>query len=93
MATTVRITEGANRTLDGIQARLLLLTGKRVSKQELLDLVLEVGPDVERLAARLHGIRYPLSKAAWRRIRRGIKDWGVETREEDINRDLYGWDQ
>ena len=49
MATTVRITEGANRTLDGIQARLLLLTGKRVSKQELLDLVLEVGPDVERL--------------------------------------------
>ena len=93
MATSVRITKEANQTLDEIQARLLLLTRKRVSKQELLDLVLDVGPEVERLAARVLGLRYPLSPRAKRSILRRSLDWGVKTREEDINRVLYGWDQ
>jgi hypothetical protein len=93
MATTVHINEGANRRLNELQARLLLLIHKRVSKKDLLELVLEVEPDVDRLAARVLGLRYPLPKAARRRVRSRIIDWGVETREEDINRVLYGWEK
>jgi len=62
-----------------------------VSKKDLVDLVLEVGPDVERLAARLKAVKYPVRTAARRRNRRQTMDWGVITREEDINRVLYGW--
>ena len=62
-----------------------------MSKKNLVDLVLEVGPDVERLAARLKEVKYPVPTAGRRRIRRQIMDWGVITREEEINRVLYGW--
>lgn len=93
MATTMRVSPNATHTLDELQARLFLLTRKRLSKQDLLDIVLEVGPDLERVAAKVLGLKYPVSKVAWKRVRRRITDWGVETREEDINRVLYGWDR
>lgn len=93
MATTVRISERATATLEELQARLFLLTRKHVSKQDLLDLVLEVGPDIERLASRVLGVRYPVPKSAWKRVRLRVTDWGVVTREEDINRVLYGWEE
>lgn len=82
----------ASRRLDEIQAPLLLLTGKQVSKQELRDLLLEAGPDLDRLAARIFDVRYPLSTRAWRRVKALNVDWGVKAREEDINRVLYGWE-
>ena len=93
MATTMRVSKGATETMDELQARLFLLTRKHLSKQDLLDLVLEVGPDIEKLAARVLGLRYPLPESARRRIRKRSVDWGVETREEDINRVLYGWEK
>lgn len=91
MAATMRTSKAASERLDELQARLFLLTREHISKQDLLDLVLEVGPDLERLAARLGRITYPLSEAAKKRIRARSIDWGVKTREEDINRVLYGW--
>jgi hypothetical protein len=93
MASTMRVSQNATQTLDELQARLFLLTRKRLNKQDLLDIVLEVGPDLERVAAKVLGLKYPVSKAAWNRVRRRVFDWGVETREEDINRVLYGWDR
>lgn len=92
MATTVRISEESNRTIDEIQARILLLTKRRLSKQDVLQLILEVGPDIDRLARRVVGLVYPLPAGTKRRVRRRVQDWGVETREEDVNRALYGWD-
>ena len=91
MATTVRVTEQSSRALDEMQARLLLLTRKRLSKQEVLQLVLEVGPGLDLLAQQVMGIKYPLEARARARIRRRIRDWGHDTRESDVNRALYGW--
>jgi hypothetical protein len=90
MATTVRINRPANRKLDELQARLFLLTRRKLSKQDILDLIVEVGPDIDRLALRVSGIKLPLPERIRRRIRRRAADWGVETREEDIDRTLYG---
>lgn len=90
MTTTVRIPRKASRKLDRIAARILLQTGRKVSKQDLLDLILEVGLDEEALLARVVEINLPLPDDVWQRVLGKSTDWGVPTREEDIDRILYG---
>lgn len=90
MTTTVRIPRKASQKLDRLAARILLQTGRKVSKQELLDLILEVGLDEDALLARIVEIHLPLPNDAWRRVREKSMDWGVRTREEDLDRILYG---
>ena len=90
MSTTVRIRKNANRKLDRLAARILLRTGRKIPKQELLDLILEAGLDEESLLAGLLELRLPLDDAAWKKVRGKSTDWGVVTREEEIDRELYG---
>ncbi|MFQ5908553.1 MAG: hypothetical protein ACE5JE_07005 [Thermoplasmata archaeon] len=90
MSTTVRIRKRASRKLDRLAARILLRTGRKIPKQELLDLILEAGLDEESLLAGLLEVRLPLDDTAWDRVQRKSTDWGVVTREEEIDRLLYG---
>ncbi len=90
MSTTVRIHTKANRKLDRLAARILLRTGRKIPKQELLDLILEAGLDEESLLAGLLELQLPLDDASWNRVRRKSTDWGVVTREEEVDRLLYG---
>jgi hypothetical protein len=94
MATTVKISEETNRKLDRLQARILLRTGRKLSKQEILERLVRAGLTDETLIARSQSrIRYPIPDKAWKKLlRRVVRDWGVETREEDIDRILYGGD-
>lgn len=89
MATTVRISERANRKLDTLQARIQLRSRKRVTKQTILeDLIGRAIHDEPLLLIRPP--QYPLSKKALRALSEFPLDWGVETREEDIDEILYG---
>ena len=90
VSTTVRIPRRASRKLDRLAARLLLQTGRKIPKQELLDLILEASLDEEALLAGILELRFPLDDAAWNRVREKSTDWGVVTREEELDRLLYG---
>lgn len=88
----MKIDEETNRKLDRLQARVLLRTGKKVSKQEILERLVRAGLTDETLLVRHPSrIRYPIPDKAWKKLlHRVVRDWGVETREEDIDRILYG---
>jgi len=91
MATTVKITEETNRKLDRLQARVLLRTGKKLSKQEILEQLVRAGLTNETLLVRRPSqIRYPIPDKVWKRILGKVTDLGIVTSEEDIDRLLYG---
>lgn len=91
MATTVKVSEETDERLNALAARLYLRTRRKIAKQDLVGLLVEHGAaDEDALAARLAGVRYPVPDRVWKAFLRRVKDWGVATREEDIDRTLYG---
>lgn len=54
-----------------------------------MDLILEAGLDEEALMSRILGINFPLPDDVWMRVKEKSRDWGIETREEDIDGILY----
>jgi len=92
MATTVKVSEETNEKLDRLQAKVLLRTGRKLSKQEILERLIRLGLADETLVVRSPPkIRYPIPDKAWKKLlQRVVSDWGVVTREEDIDRILYG---
>ena len=91
MATTVKVSEATDDRLTALAARLYLKTRRKIAKQDLVALLVDHGAsDEDALAARLAGIRYPVPDRVWKQFLRRVKDWGVDTREEDIDRVLYG---
>lgn len=92
-ATTVRISDRANRKLDALQARVQLRARKRVTKQTILEQLIERALEEEPSPLLIRPPKYPLSKRTLRALADFPVDWGVETREEDIDRILYGEDK
>ena len=91
MATTVKVSEDTNRKLDRLQARVLLRSGEKLSKQEILERLVRVGLTDEALLVRPSArVKYPIPDKIWKKILAKIQDLGVVTREEDIDRILYG---
>lgn len=89
--TTVKVTSETNEALDLLQARVRLRTGKRVTKDSLIqDLVRRALEQDEGDLILLKASKYPIPDKVWRMILKIPSDWGVETREEDIDRILYG---
>ena len=88
--TTVRISDDASRKLDQLQARLRLKTGRRVTKQSIIEGLVERALEEEEPVILLKAPKYPLPKKIQKMILEAPFDWGVETREEDIDRLLYG---
>jgi hypothetical protein len=91
MTKRIQISERGRRKLERLQVRLRTLTSKRVRKPDLIDLVLELGPDPNRLAARVNRMGRSISSTARQRILERNLDWGVGTCEEEINGVLYRW--
>ncbi len=91
VATTVKISTRAKERLNRLQAKLQLRYGRRFSLQEILEKAVELGEArEEELLMALLGSHLPLSKRAAQRLLRLPVDWGVETREEEIDETLYG---
>jgi hypothetical protein len=91
MSTSVKMSEEGKRVLDALQARLVLALGKRISQQELLDVLVKFLAEREDELVRLLGeIKLPLPSEEVEKLMRLPTDWGVETREEEIDVYLYG---
>ncbi|MGQ9719219.1 MAG: hypothetical protein ACUVWK_05215 [Nitrososphaerales archaeon] len=91
MSTSVKISEEGKRILDKLQAKLVLATGKKVSQQELLDMIMKFPAEKEEeLIKLLAGVKLPLSPKDIEVLMNMPIDWGVETKEEEVDEYLYG---
>ena len=86
--TTVRVSMEGKQRLDRLQARLVLMTGQAIRKEEVLDRLLAHG---ERNPGHVFDeMLEPPSAERIARIMALPVSTGRRTREEDIDRDLYG---
>jgi len=91
MSTSVKISRESKRLLDILQARLVIATGKKISQQDLLDSLMRFSTEREdELFGLITGVRLPLPPKQIEELMEMPTDWGVETREEEIDIHLYG---
>lgn len=91
MSTSVKMSEEGKRALDALQARLVLATGKKVSQQELLDTLVKLSAEREEELVRfMAGVKLPLPPEEVEKLMKLPTDWGIETKEEEIDEHLYG---
>ena len=90
----MKISVESKRLIDTLQARLVITTGKKISQQELLDTLVRLTAEREDELFRLiAGVRLPLPPEEVEKLMETPTDWGVETREEEIDVHLYGQDR
>ncbi|HEY4704906.1 MAG TPA: hypothetical protein VII27_04130 [Thermoplasmata archaeon] len=90
--TTVKVSTETNRLLDTLQAREQLRSRRRMTKDALIARLARhaLEEDAEGLIL-FRAPDKPVPDKAWRRILKEVPfDWGIETREKDIDRILYG---
>ncbi len=86
----MKISKEGKRLLDKLQARFVIATGKKVSQQELLDTLVRLSTEREDdLFGLITGVRLPLPPEEIEELMKMPTDWGVETREEEIDIHLY----
>ena len=91
MNTSVKMSAETKKLLDRLQAKLVLSTGKKPSQEELLDTIVRLSSErEEELLARVTGVRFPFSEREAEAVMKLPTDWGAVTREQDIDRVLYG---
>ncbi len=91
MTTSVKMSEEGKCTLDALQAKILLATGKKLSQQELLDMLVKLSAQrEEELVKLIAGIKLPLHPEELEKLMKLPTDWGVKTKEEEIDEILYG---
>ena len=90
MSTSVKISERAKSKLEELQAEIRLETGKKVTQQELLDLLVEESYESkDELVDSYRDDFDGLSQEEIDRWLSGTSDWGVETSEDDVDEILY----
>ncbi|MCD6528865.1 hypothetical protein J7L06_01035 [Candidatus Bathyarchaeota archaeon] len=91
MSTSVKISVECKRLLERLQARLVIATGKKMSQQELLDTLVKLSMEKEdELIKRIAGVKIPLPSEDVDKLMSLPADWGIETREEEVDLYLYG---
>ena len=92
MATTVKLSKKAKKELDRLQARIFLSSSKNLSKQQLLEIIIELSiEEKDKLLNKLESeIKFPLKKKEIDTLMESPEDWGVKTKEKDIDKFLYG---
>lgn len=92
MPTTVRVKDEDKQVIDRLQARYLLATGKRISIERLISLILETAQQHEdEIIQEDEPPR--LTEEETEAFLAAPSDWGVVTRDEDIDDVLYGGDE
>jgi mRNA-degrading endonuclease RelE of RelBE toxin-antitoxin system len=91
MATTVKISKEYKEKLDRLQARLYLVTRKKLSLQEVLEILVSLGSEYEDIVVeKAQGGVVKLDSADLKSILDSSVDWGMETSEDTIDKVLYG---
>ena len=91
MATSVKISREYKEKLDRLQARLYLTTGKKLSLQEVLEMLVSLGSNNEDILVEMtQGETASIGSDDIEAILNTPVDWGKETSEETIDKVLYG---
>lgn len=91
MATSVKMDEDTKTRLERLQAEVRLKTGRRITQQELLTLLVETAFESKsELIESLREERVPVSDAEREAFHEGMISSGVSTTEEEIDDILYG---
>lgn len=87
----MRLKKRTKQLLDKLQTKLVLAGGRKLTHQIILEAIVDFACEhEEELLQRLAGIQLPLPRDEVEALMKLPMDWGVETREEDIDRHLYG---
>lgn len=91
MSTSVKISRDYKNRLDKLQASLLLSTGKKVSQQELLEMLVQLGIELEdKLQEKVSDEPKTIDPKTITEIMEMPTDWGFETSEETLDKIIYG---
>src|SRR5215469_1751978 len=91
LGTTVRIRDADKEKLEKLQAMATLSSGGKVSQEDVLGALLENAlTQGESFMMGAFGGKLPLSDEEFEKVRALTSDWGFSTKEEDIDKDLYG---
>ncbi len=90
MGTTVRLRDQDKEKLERLKALLTLSTGKKITQEELLGVLLNNAlARGESFLPEVFGEKFPLSDREFQKIKGLISDWGVETNWREIDELLY----
>jgi hypothetical protein len=90
MTTSVKMSEEGKNVLDTLQAKILLATGKKLSQKELLDLLVKLSAQQEdELVKLVAGVKLPLHPDELEKLIKLPTDWGIKTKEKEIDLILY----
>lgn len=91
MGTTVKVSDNFKKELNKLQAKVTLKTGGKISQNELLDRIVQfIITNEEQFFQEIIFNWKPLSDSEWEDIADLIADFGVDTDEQSIDRELYG---
>jgi len=90
MTTTIKIDDDTKSRFDKLQARIFIETGKKLTKQEILELLLEhAEKDEEEIVLKLSGINFPPSTEERERILSLQADFGFDTSKVNEDKIIY----
>lgn len=87
----MKLSEEAKTLLDKAQARVTLAMGRKITQQELLEAMIEFSSrrEDQLIEETVENIG-PLSSDELDQLMSEPTDWGVETKEDEIDKKLYG---
>ena len=90
MTTTIKIDDETKSRFDKLQARIFVETGKKLNKQETLELLLEHAEnDEEEIVLKLSGIKFPPCTEERERILSLQTDFGFDTSKVIEDKIIY----
>ena len=90
MTTTIKIDDKTKSRFDKLKARILLETGKKLTQQEILELLLEHAEEGEEaLILKLSGIKFPPSEEDRKKFQLLQHDFGFDTSKVDQDKIIY----
>ncbi|MHA1275989.1 MAG: hypothetical protein ACTSQI_04695 [Candidatus Helarchaeota archaeon] len=91
MTTSIKVSDKSKRILDKLQAKITLLTEKKATLQEIIDNIIELINNNEALLINhMKNTNNPLEKQDIEKIMNFPWSFGVKTREEELDKILYG---
>lgn len=85
--TTIKVRDVDKRKFDKLQHEYIALHGKKINQQELFSMIIDY---VERLKDDFFRVKVStLSEEEIKKFRELQQDWGVETKEEEIDSMVY----
>ena len=90
MATSVKLSERDKKELDRLQAKLTMQTGEKRTQQEILAALIAKALDDETVLDAIAPVWRPLTDPEFQKVLSMTSDWGVATRWQDMDRQLYG---